>query len=112
MVSNGRDFPAKVWPMAFSNCRRARKSRKSAPDGQHFKAPTAALLIDLVNNTLQMFAEKVKCPDFQSGFVKKIIPVIIIVILVIIIVIRAIKSELGGYAVGNIIRHIEAQVIP
>ena len=105
MASTGRDFPAKVWPMAFSKCRRARKSRKTAPGVQHFKAPPGALLIDLVNNTLQMFAEKVKCPDFHSGLVKKIIRAIIIVI-------RAIKSELGGYAVGDIIRDIEAQVIP
>ena len=36
MASDGRDFPAKVWPMAFWKCRRARKSHKTAPDGQHF----------------------------------------------------------------------------
>ena len=58
MASTGRDFPAKVWPMAFSKCRRARKSRKTAPGGQHFKAPPGALLIDLVNILFRCLQKK------------------------------------------------------
>ena len=42
-ASDGHDFPAKVWPMAFSKCRRARKTHKTAPGGQHFGSPTGAL---------------------------------------------------------------------
>ena len=41
MPPDGRDFPAKVCPTAFSKCRRPRFSRKSVPDGI-FKVPTAA----------------------------------------------------------------------
>ena len=41
--STGRDFPLKVWPMAFSKCRRARKPRKTVAGGQHYGAPPATV---------------------------------------------------------------------
>ncbi len=40
--------------------RRARKPRKTAPGGQHFGPPQAALQIYHVNKTLQVFEERVK----------------------------------------------------
>ena len=43
MASNGRDFPAKVCPMAFSKCRRPRKGRNIAPGGQVFCLPSGAI---------------------------------------------------------------------
>ena len=42
MPSNGRDFPGKVRPMAFSKCRRPRKGRNIAPGGQGFCIPSGA----------------------------------------------------------------------
>ena len=58
MASAGRDFPAKVWPLAFSKCRRARKFRESAPGGQHFVSPPAALQNDRVGKALPVFTER------------------------------------------------------
>ena len=43
MASTGRDFPGKVRPMAFSNCRRPRKNSNITPGGQVFCLPTAAV---------------------------------------------------------------------
>ena len=43
MPSNGRDFPGKVCPMAFSNCRRPRKGRNIAPGGLVFCLPSGAI---------------------------------------------------------------------
>ena len=42
MPSIGRDFPRKVRPTAFSNCRRARKDSNIAPGGQGFCIPSGA----------------------------------------------------------------------
>ena len=42
-VSDGRDFPAKVWPMVFSKCRRARFPRKTAPGGAKKCCPPGAV---------------------------------------------------------------------
>ena len=42
MVSDGRDFPAKVCPMAFSKCRRPRKPCETAPGGIPKYLPPAA----------------------------------------------------------------------
>ena len=42
MPSIGRDFPRKVRPTAFSNCRRPRKGRNIAPGGQGFCIPSGA----------------------------------------------------------------------
>ena len=61
MASNGRDFPTKVWPMAFSKCRRARKNRKSAPGGTQKCCPLGARQISHVNKTLPAFTEREKC---------------------------------------------------
>ena len=43
MPSNGRDFPAKVRPMAFSNCRRPRKDSNITPGGLVFCLPSGAV---------------------------------------------------------------------
>ena len=43
MPSNGRDFPGKVCPTAFSKCRRPRKDSNIAPGGQVFCLPSAAV---------------------------------------------------------------------
>ncbi len=59
-ASNRRDFPAKVWTMAFSKCQQARKNRKTAPGGQHFGSPTGAFQNDRVSKTLPAFTERVK----------------------------------------------------
>ena len=58
MASDGRDFPAKVWPLALSKCRRARKPRKSAPGGAPKCCPPGALQNDRVGKILPVFTER------------------------------------------------------